>query len=283
MKPITPQIRPPVKTPGGKYYLAYKMIKLFPEHDTYVEPFLGGGNTLLNKPKSQVEIACDLNPDIIRVWTTIRDSSKSLKERFSYVKCDEDHFNDAVKVIESGLYQESSELDDIGFTIAYIIRNRFSRGGFGEKWCHSKRYRGGSPEQVNSWKTFVNDALPRIAERIQDVKFYCLDFRNSIGEMMINVDYIDDPMALIYCDPPYMKETRTVRDTYGKYEMSDQDHEDLLEILLNCEAKVFISGYWSNLYGKMLYKWKFRSWDMPNHSSQKVMKGRRVECLWENQ
>lgn len=280
MKPITPQIRPPFKTPGGKYYLAYKLIKLFPDHETYVEPFLGGGNTLLNKPKSRVEIACDLNPDIINVWKTIRDHGYSLQEELLNWTCEEYCFNLACNILENkdNEYPEASQNDFVRAT-AYIVRNRFSRCGFGEKWCHSKRYRGGSPEQVNSWKTFVNNALPRIGERIQEVKFYNEDFRNSLR---VAKSFADDPSTLIYCDPPYMKETRTVKNTYGKYEMSDQDHKDLLEILLDCEAKVFISGYWSSLYGEKLYNWKFRSWDIPNHSSQKIMKGRRVECLWEN-
>lgn len=60
--------------------------------------------------------------------------------------------------------------------------------------------------------------------------------------------------VLIYCDPPYMLDTR-----YGKqyrHEMDAGDHERLLTLLLEHKGPAIISGYETGLYNDMLVGWK---------------------------
>jgi hypothetical protein len=62
--------------------------------------------------------------------------------------------------------------------------------------------------------------------------------------------------ALIYCDPPYMRETCKSRCRY-KYDLSDADHRRLLRVLQDLNAlpdppMLMISGYDSPLYREML-------------------------------
>lgn len=59
--------------------------------------------------------------------------------------------------------------------------------------------------------------------------------------------------VLIYCDPPYVLSTRC-RKQYNK-EMTDEDHEELLDTLLKHKGPVVISGYASELYDKALKDW----------------------------
>lgn len=62
---------------------------------------------------------------------------------------------------------------------------------------------------------------------------------------------INQPDTLIYADPPYMTETRKGADIYD-FEMSDADHERLLDILTSARCMVMISGYRSTLYDDLL-------------------------------
>jgi DNA adenine methylase len=91
----------------------------------------------------------------------------------------------------------------------------------------------------------------------------------------------DGPDTLFYLDPPYLHETRTVTKAYA-FEMGRAEHVALLETLLACKGRVFLSGYRSSLYDEMLAGWKRHEFDMPNHSGQGKEKQRRIECVWEN-
>jgi DNA adenine methylase len=60
---------------------------------------------------------------------------------------------------------------------------------------------------------------------------------------------------LIYCDPPYLRETRKKYAPIYKHEYTFNKHEELLEVLKILPCKVMISGYQSTLYSKKLKNW----------------------------
>lgn len=81
--------------------------------------------------------------------------------------------------------------------------------------------------------------------------------------------------AVIYCDPPYLLSTRTSRHRY-KFEMSDDDHAQLLTLLQAMKCRVMISGYPSALYSARLKAWRCISY-------RTRTRGRTLtECLWLN-
>jgi DNA adenine methylase len=49
MKNHRVHLRTPISYYGGKQRLAARILKLFPQHRTYVEPFLGGAALFLAK------------------------------------------------------------------------------------------------------------------------------------------------------------------------------------------------------------------------------------------
>ena len=68
----------------------------------------------------------------------------------------------------------------------------------------------------------------------------------------------DSPETLFYLDPPYMHSTRTSVGSGAKYyrfEMSDEDHSEMLSIANSVEGHVVISGYASDLYDDALADW----------------------------
>jgi DNA adenine methylase len=64
--------------------------------------------------------------------------------------------------------------------------------------------------------------------------------------------------------------------------MTEKDHEALLKVIVRLQGKVFISGYFSDMYDQALLGWERHEWKMPNHSGQGKSKQPRVECLWES-
>lgn len=81
---------------------------------------------------------------------------------------------------------------------------------------------------------------------------------------------------LIYCDPPYLIETRTSRHRY-RFEYTMQDHVELLELLKSLPCRVILSGYPSPLYEDLLGgEW--------NRLELQAMSrgGPRTEKLWYN-
>ncbi len=85
---------------------------------------------------------------------------------------------------------------------------------------------------------------------------------NQIGFEMIHGDaanylksYQFTGQELVYCDPPYLRETRKRSKRLYKYEYNRKEHEELLEVLKSLKCKVMISGYESMLYKKLLNGW----------------------------
>ena len=81
--------------------------------------------------------------------------------------------------------------------------------------------------------------------------------------------------VLIYCDPPYMLETR-----HGKQyrcEMKDNDHEELLKVLLEHKGSVIISGYDTELYQEML-----KGWHRDERTTYSQVCSKKKEVLWMN-
>lgn len=80
-----------------------------------------------------------------------------------------------------------------------------------------------------------------------------------------------------------MHETRNSTDAY-KYEMTNKDHEKLIEILENIEGKVMLSGYENELYNTL--NWKKYMFDVPIRAGMgkrgKGIMKKKTETIWYN-
>ncbi len=81
---------------------------------------------------------------------------------------------------------------------------------------------------------------------------------------------------LIYCDPPYVRETRKKRVKIYKYEYTVEQHTELLEVIKTLPCKVMISGYESTLYKESLKGWHSHVFQAGCHH------GMGTEWLWMN-
>jgi DNA adenine methylase len=82
---------------------------------------------------------------------------------------------------------------------------------------------------------------------------------------------------LVYCDPPYLFNTRSSDRAIYAYELGDDRHPPLLDILTGLPCMVMVSGYWSQLYADRLTGWN-------SIQFQAMTRGGRpaTEWLWFN-
>jgi DNA adenine methylase len=259
------RLRSPVKLHGGKSYLAAKFVAMFPRHETYVEPFAGGLSVLLNKPPTRTEVAGDLNGDLVHFYAVLRDRPQELSDRLRSVAYTAESF--------AWAFEASQDADPIESAARFLVKNRFSRGGLGKDFAWSDRLRGGQPGDANAWSTILEE-LPAIAARLRRVELHQ-------GKALDLIEKFDSPRSLIYCDPPYMQITRTAHNVY-RHEMSDEDHQVLLDALQDVRGMVLLSGYACPLYEHSLKSWERHEFEMPNNAGQTRVKTRRVEVLWMN-
>ena len=78
-----------------------------------------------------------------------------------------------------------------------------------------------------------------------------------------------------------MPGTRTAHDVYD-YEMTIQDHAELIRGAKACKGTVALCGYHSDLYDRELADWTLFEWRVKNNAGQGKVKQNRVECLWIN-
>ena len=81
---------------------------------------------------------------------------------------------------------------------------------------------------------------------------------------------------LVYCDPPYLRETRKKHKTLYKYEYTYEQHVELLKAIKSLPCMVMISGYKSLLYEELLEDWNTYSFKAGCHN------GTATEYIWMN-
>jgi DNA adenine methylase len=129
---------------------------------------------------------------------------------------------------------------------------------------------------VSGWLSCI-ERLPEIHERLRSVQVEQDDFRHVIARF-------NRPGVFMYADPPYVADTRTG----GKYvvEMSDQDHRDLIGLLLDFKGKVLLSGYANPLYEPLeTAGWRRVDICVKLDAAMKTGEGTadtRIETIWMN-
>ena len=93
----------------------------------------------------------------------------------------------------------------------------------------------------------------------------------------------DDAEAFFYCDPPYVCDTRVVKNAYS-CEMSNEQHEGLLHALSEIEGKFVLSGYPHSIYKSAAkrFGWHCTEIKIDNKASSQKTKPTKTECLWFN-
>ena len=284
----------PLKWHGGKYYLRNWIVGLMPPHLHYVEPFFGGGGILLARDpnrdwmatgdeqlpaavKGSSEVVNDLHGELTNFWRVIQDAEKfeSFQRRIDLTPFSQTEFDFALE--HSQTFDLDSETCPVERAVQFFILARQSRQGLMKDFATLSRNRTRSRmnEQVSAWLNVV-EGLPDVHQRLRNVVIL-----NQPAVEVIRRQ--DGPKTLFYCDPPYVHETRSTTGEYA-FEMTETEHEELLETLSGLQGKFMLSGYPSDLYTRWEreHGWNCHEFQIDNKAASGKVKEKKTECLWCN-
>lgn len=265
----------PLRWFGAKSRLIPELLPLLPPHDTFLDLFFGGGSVTLGKPRSTVEVANDLDGEIVNFYHVMQDRTKAeeLARRAEFTPYSREWFEEIRDRTED-------PVDDVDRAYRFFVTNRMSFGGWScdkrrPSWSYSVTLdRKDMSASVAVWLKGVA-CLMEVHERIRTVQIEREDFR-------VMIPRYETPETLIYADPPYLPETR-VRGGY-RHEMTPEDHAELIVLLRDYSGMVVLSGYANSLYSTLdAAGWTRKDFETRIFCSGKAAKkNRRTESIWLN-
>ena len=165
-------------SPGGKSYLAPRIVDMIPPHRTYVEPFAGGAAVFFRKARSEKEVLNDKDSEIAFAFRFLRDMTPEQYERLK--KREWTHRESIFRKL-----RQSNPTDDGGrfYKFYYLKKASFISGS--SSYNH---HQDGTVTGVDHlWK--VRDRLRRSA------------IHNTDAAGLIR--RYDSPRTFFYLDPPY--------------------------------------------------------------------------------
>jgi DNA adenine methylase len=215
---------------GGKSKIKNVIIDKMPEHQIYVEPFIGGGSVFFSKEPVKVNIINDLDTDIYNIYKDMKDiGDKMINKDFTPTRYKFNKLKNQKKF--------KNNIDRL-YRNLYLSLNSFSsnrKGYVGEKEeIYKKNSEVGKKYKTTKWKDFLNE---------NNVKIYNKDFCYLINKY-------DSNNTLFYLDPPYSKSTTD-------YAVGGIEPQKIFECLENIKGKFILSYDKSKDIKNIFKKYKF--------------------------
>ena len=199
---------------GGKKRKSKEIITYFPDHKTYIEPFLGSGAIFISKPKSEINILNDLDPCIYHVFSNIVEYGDEFDEtkwdwspdKTKWLSCRE-------KLGQSQMTKGITSL----YESLYVLRHSWS--GLGTSFT-SNRWKN------DNYTVKLGDYIDLMKETLVFKK----DYKDIIREF-------DSPESFFYLDPPY---EIALTKNYYEYQ-TGLSLEELRDSLRNIQGKFLLS------------------------------------------
>lgn len=250
---------PVLKYYSSKFRLAKWIIKHFPAHRHYVEPFGGAGAVLLVKEPSKLETYNDLNSQIVNFFRVLRERPAELIQQIRLTPWARSEFEFCLDE------PEVENPIEMARRLFFRLWMSFQSGYVGCKG----NWRRENKKQRSLVSNIKFENLVEASERLRKVQIENRDAFRLIREM-------DAPDTLFYLDPPYVFSTRTTKKAYS-HEMTDEKHREFAELLYGLKGFVVLSGYPSRIYEELF---ESRGWQRVETEAVVMGGGKKTECLW---
>lgn len=242
---------------GNKKMIAQKIIKHFPPHSIYVEPFFGAGGMFFSKPKAKYNIVNDLDNDVFNLFQVVMNQKEELKKAFYMMPIHSD-------LLE--YWKKNKETDPIKKAVRFLLLSNF--GYIGQP---KTLFLG-----VSNSKQICYNYIDKTFEYLSgidgfDIKFSNSDFRKFLKSLAQSVK---QSKSFIYCDPPYLGTGNNYSNSF-----TEQDSIDLFDCLQATGCKFAMSEFDNEF---ILNQAKERDLNVIVIGERKNLKNRRTEILITN-
>ena len=256
---------------GGKFSHLSWLLPLLPDCHHYCEPFAGSGAVLLNRFPAAIETYNDIDGDVVNFFRVLRDRQEELVKAIALTPFSREEYYLAI-------YGETDTISELERARRFYVKARQTRTGLAQtaslgRWANCKNTsRSGMSGVVSRWLGGV-EALDEIAQRLLRVQ---IENRPALDCIRL----YDSPNTLFYCDPPYLHATRGDAKAYG-FEMDQDQHRELAQVLNQCQGQVAISGYAHPLMDQLYASNRWYK-TLGSQKTAHSTKGVRQEVLWTN-
>jgi DNA adenine methylase len=233
---------PPLKCQGIKTRLVEWILDHVSLSDdgTWIEPFMGSGVVGFNVRPSKAVFA-DINPHIINLYNAIKNGqvtpgiAKEFLEREGKLLLEKG---------EAHYYEIRERFNQTNNSLDLLFLNRSSFNGV-MRFNKSGKFNvpfGHKPKRFSrAYITKITNQIKQVGQAMSlyEWQFTCADFRQTVALATEN--------DLIYCDPPYIG-----RHTDYFNGWTEQDEQDLHDLLAKTKARFILSTWHSNQYRKNL-------------------------------
>lgn len=213
----TAPLRSPITMLGGKFRLAKQIVERFPEHHTYVEPFLGAGWVFFAKNPATVEVLNDINGELVTFWRVVQHHLDEFLRYFRYAVVSRELF----ELIRD---QNPRLLTEIQRAVRFFYVQRLAYGGRPDRPTFGSSVVRARGLNLDTLESHLNE----IHRRLRRVTIERLDAQEIIRRY-------DSPGTLFFIDPPY----------YGtkgySFLYTDEDFVSLAETLRSIRGRFLLT------------------------------------------
>lgn len=236
---------------GSKRNLAAAIVAELGPHACYWEPFCGSMAVLLAKPEASLETVNDLHGDLVNLGRVIQHESlgPQLYRRARRVLAAKVFMDEAAARFAARGNAAANSAPDLDRAFDFFLASWMGRNGVAGTQSYnqgfSRRFTRNGGSSGRRWASAV-ESIPAWRRRLRAVTILSED---GIGL----IERIEDaPGVAIYCDPPYLRQTRSANGGFGRghgsslyvHDFADEDHVRLAASLRRfTRARVVVSYY----------------------------------------
>jgi DNA adenine methylase len=207
----------PLAYVGGKNRIACRIIRRFPKHTTYVEPFAGGAQVFFHKQPSEIEVLNDLDGEIVNFFRVCQWHHEELIRHLRYCLVSR-------RLHELLQAQNPDHLTDVQRAGRFLYLQKTAFGGLITR--RSYHYHVVNSPNYNPGR--IPESLENAHRRLLRAQIENLPYEEILKRF-------DRPATLFYLDPPYWGRK------FYRFNFEEQDFLALRDRLRNLHGKFVLS------------------------------------------